>query len=196
MKTINFLSFLITPSLTREYLQILPSILESRFSDIDCILYRDQSDYFIPTFLHLVAPYKKKLYLNLPLQDVRDILPLADQFDGVHLKGAYQHLIPQMREYNQQRQQDSKHTLQIGFSAHSSQEVLSALQLGADYCTLSPIFATPDKGIPLGIEVLQSLPLKVRQKVVALGGIISKEQIEQIKHLGVLGFASIRFYEK
>lgn len=175
---------------------MLPFILESRFDDIDCIIYRDQFDYFIPAFLRLVAPYKKKLYLNLPLQNVKDILSLAECFDGVHLKGAYQHLIPQICEYNQQRQRDSKHTLQIGFSAHSVEEVLLALQLGADYCTLSPIFATPNKGAPLGIQSLQSLPMEVRQKVVALGGIISKEQIEQIKHLGVLGFASIRFYEK
>lgn len=46
----------------------------------------------------------------------------------------------------------------IGYSAHSVEEAKSALALGATYCTISPIYPSQNKGKPLGIESLRSIP--------------------------------------
>lgn len=58
----------------------------------------------------------------------------------------------------------------VGRSCHDEAELSSAADLGCDYATLSPIFATPSKpgyGPPLGVDRLARAPLPV----LALGGI-------------------------
>ena len=74
----------------------------------------------------------------------------------------------------------------IGYSAHGVAEGLRALGAGADYVTLSPIFATPSKaGIfePLGLEPLAELARQAPGRVIALGG-ISEENIEAVLRAG------------
>ncbi len=84
--------------------------------------------------------------------------------------------------------------LEVIISTHTHNEVLKAQSLGADAVTYSPIFASPDKGEPKGIEDLKEL-LKISEiKVFALGGIVEKEQIKMIQESGAYGFASIRYF--
>ncbi len=78
-------------------------------------------------------------------------------------------------------------------STHSFEEIKKAKELGADAVTFSPIFATPNKGEPKGIEALYKATT-FGIKVIALGGIISQEQIELIKNTNCFGFASIRYF--
>lgn len=66
--------------------------------------------------------------------------------------------------------------------------------MGADYVTYSPIFVSPNKGKPKGVEDLQKLLEKTEIKVFALGGIVSHEQIDLVEESGVYGFASIRHF--
>ena len=75
-----------------------------------------------------------------------------------------------------------------------NEEVLKAQKVGADYVTYSPIFTTPNKGKPKGIEDLKIILDKVDIKVFALGGIINKAQIEEIASTKAFGFASIRYF--
>ena len=79
-------------------------------------------------------------------------------------------------------------------STHSEDEVRKAVELGADAVTYSPIFSTPGKGEPKGLEDLNELVGKITLNIFALGGITTPEQIKQIEKTGAYGFASIRYF--
>lgn len=61
----------------------------------------------------------------------------------------------------------------VGASAHSAAEIAKAAALGADYATLSPIFATACKpgAVPLGTAALAAACQKSLIPIFALGGI-------------------------
>ena len=61
----------------------------------------------------------------------------------------------------------------VGASAHSAAEIAEATALGADYATLSPIFATACKpgAAPLGTAALAAVCKELPLPVFALGGI-------------------------
>ena len=84
--------------------------------------------------------------------------------------------------------------LEVIVSTHTHEEVLQAQKLGADAVTYSPIFASPNKGKPKGIEDLKKLLEQCSIKVFALGGIIDKEQIRLLADVEIYGFASIRYF--
>lgn len=79
-------------------------------------------------------------------------------------------------------------------SAHSLEELLDLQERGVDMATLSPIFATPNKGKPLGVNILKTLKTELDIPVIALGGILGDEQIQACKTAGFAGFASIRYF--
>lgn len=84
--------------------------------------------------------------------------------------------------------------LEVIISTHSLDEALMAQKEGADAITFSPIFHSPGKGEPLGLEKLKEINDKIRVKCFALGGIINTEQVKACEAVGVYGFASIRFF--
>lgn len=84
--------------------------------------------------------------------------------------------------------------LEVIISTHTHEEVLNAEELGADYVTYSPIFASPGKGKPKGIDDLKELLNKCRIKVFALGGIVEETQLRDIERTQAYGFASIRYF--
>jgi len=84
--------------------------------------------------------------------------------------------------------------LEVIISTHTHSEVLYAKELGADYVTYSPIFATPHKGAPKGVADLKELLLKTDMKIFALGGIVSQRELLLLEKSGVFGFASIRYF--
>ncbi|MDR1911916.1 MAG: thiamine phosphate synthase [Helicobacteraceae bacterium] len=79
-------------------------------------------------------------------------------------------------------------------SCHSANEAKRALKNGADFVTLSPIFATPNKGEPKGATFLNALEPTIRKKAIALGGIIGAREIAALAETGVFAFASIRYF--
>lgn len=138
-------------------------------------------------------------FLNLPnitqiFQNTQTQEKLFTHFDGVHLKGTQRDLLPILR--------DLPKDFSLGFSAHSITELESALALGAQYCTLSPIFSTPNKGTPLGIKTLLSLDSTLLSHTFALGGIDTPQiRIEletaikaKFGNCNLRGFASIRYF--
>ena len=109
---------------------------------------------------------------------------LLPYFDGIHLKGTALSLIADF----------SAHCM-VGFSAHSPKEVREALCNGASYATLSPIFATPHKGTPIGIESLRALDSHARARTFGLGGIDTPSKLAQLVQIeNLYGFASIRYF--
>ena len=90
--------------------------------------------------------------------------------DGIHLP------LDVLREWRAAsgRQSGGEGAVQlVGASAHSAAEIAEAAALGADYATLSPIFATACKpGVaPLGTAALAAACQKSPIPIFALGGI-------------------------
>ena len=79
-------------------------------------------------------------------------------------------------------------------SCHSEKEILEAQKRGADAVTYSPIFSTPDKGEPKGLEDLNERVAKISFPIIALGGITTLEQVKAVEKSGCYGFASIRYF--
>lgn len=80
----------------------------------------------------------------------------------------------------------------IGVSAHSFEDVVKAKDQGANFATLSPIFASLNKGKPIGLEVLRDVCDKVKPyPILALGGIDETNYHEVLQIAD--GFAAIRF---
>lgn len=80
-------------------------------------------------------------------------------------------------------------------SCHNYKDLDSALKLHVNAVTYSPIFATPNKGEPKGISNLKEcVKLYEDIDIIALGGIVTQEQIKEIKKSGARGFASIRYF--
>lgn len=79
-------------------------------------------------------------------------------------------------------------------STHSEGEILRAMRQGADAVTYSPVFASPGKGEPKGLEDLKDKTAKIGLPIIALGGIVGPEQIEAVRCAGAAGFASIRYF--
>ena len=84
--------------------------------------------------------------------------------------------------------------LKVIISTHTKEEVLNAESLGADCVTYSPIFATPNKGEPKGVDDLRTLLTQTQIKVFALGGIVTQEEVDVVEKTSVYGFASIRYF--
>ena len=81
-------------------------------------------------------------------------------------------------------------------STHSLEEAIFAQKEGADAITYSPIFETPGKGEPKGLEKLKDIRGKITIKLFALGGILTQSHIDAVKSAGADGFASIRYFIK
>lgn len=80
----------------------------------------------------------------------------------------------------------------IGVSAHSVSEVEAAVFGGADFAVLGPVFATPDKSHPIGIEKLRDICTNAGSfPVLALGGVDSSNY-KTVIEAGAAGFAAIR----
>ena len=104
--------------------------------------------------------------------------------DGIHLKSTQQNDIVIAKRLG----------LFVVISTHTLKEVLRAESLGADMVTFSPIFSTPNKGKPKGIKELKRVVSMTTISLIALGGILTKEQILLCQENGAEGFASIRWF--
>lgn len=156
-----------------------------RFSQkADMIVYRDKENnsyaqnaqYFIERALN----YRfDKILLHGDYQ-------LAETFkaDGVHLTSRQFDKIVEAKSLG----------LFVVISCHTQEEAIRAQAYGVDMITFSPIFATPNKGTPLGTLAIDMLSKRVSLPIIALGGIITQGHIDACKANGASGFASIRYF--
>lgn len=80
----------------------------------------------------------------------------------------------------------------VGVSTHSAAEMESAKRGGADFCVFGPVFVSPGKGSPVGIELLGEVSARLDpMPVLGLGGIDETNfgSVAQVSS----GFAAIRF---
>ncbi len=81
----------------------------------------------------------------------------------------------------------------VGVSAHSFEKAALAERDGADFVTYSPIFPTPGKDAPQGIERLREVCGRLNPfPVIALGGVDGGNFADALA-AGARGFAAIRF---
>ncbi len=110
---------------------------------------------------------------------------LAVEADGVHLPADGLPVRPARRILGSRPL--------IGVSAHSVAGLRDALEDGADYATLSPVFATPSKeayGSPLGLDAFAAACRQIPIPVFALGG-ITHDRLESVLSRGAAGAAMI-----
>ena len=79
----------------------------------------------------------------------------------------------------------------LGYSAHEVNEARAAIEAGADYVTLSPIFSSRSKPgyAPRGVDWLRDATSKLPEgRVIALGG-ISADTLAEVREAGAAGAA-------
>jgi thiamine-phosphate pyrophosphorylase len=150
----------------------------------DYILYRDKQTVrykeVAKVFLNVASQYKNiRAFLHT---DVK--LASALNAYGVHLPSTAFDKIKEAKALG----------LKVIISTHTQEELVNAERLGADYVTYSPIFVTPNKGEPKGVEDLKTLLTQTQIKVFALGGIVKQKEVESVEKTTVYGFASIRYF--
>jgi len=162
-----------------EFKETLESILNSY--RVDYICFRDKEsqniEELIKVFLEVAHKFKIEnilinSYINLAIKYQTGIHLTSQQFDKI--------------DYCK------KNNLFTICSTHSVEEIKKCSR--ADAITYSPIFSTPNKGEPKGVEHLKDILSKTDKKIFALGGVISQKQIELLKESSVYGFASIRYF--
>lgn len=80
-------------------------------------------------------------------------------------------------------------------SCHTYEEIEKAQESYVNAVTYSPIFQTPNKGEPKGIEKFrQAVRVYEDMDIIALGGIVSQEEVNKISTTRAYGFASIRYF--
>ncbi len=177
------IAYAITDPTTLNF-QTLASDIKRFSQKADMLVYRDKvtSNYTSNAKLFLEEAKKQtfqKILLHTDYQLAHEL-----KADGVHLNSTQFDEIKKAKALG----------LLVVISTHSKEEALKAQNLGADMITFSPIFTTPNKGEPKGVEELQSLTSLLDISVIALGGIVGQEQIEMCQKSGAFGFASIRYF--
>jgi thiamine-phosphate pyrophosphorylase len=184
----NMKSYLITdPKYYSSDTQIFQNTLEDIFTS-QAINYACFRDKISPNFEELAKVFCKtckkhkieKYFINTDFN-----LATKLSASGVHLTSTQFNKIQEAKQLG----------LEVIISTHNEKEIQQAIKNGADMITYSPIFHTPNKGEPKGIENLQEVSEKYSIPIIALGGIIDNTQIEIIKkQTQVFGFASIRYF--
>ena len=82
----------------------------------------------------------------------------------------------------------------IAVSCHTLEEVRAADDEGADFVVFGPIFATPGKGSPVGLDALERAAASVQIPVLALGGVTTVNANLCVMR-GAAGLAGIRLFQ-
>jgi len=185
-----FYSYLITDP--KEYGNTNDTLKQSlikSFSNhkIDMLCFRDKETSNMEPLAKTTLEVSKQFGIKKVLINGNIQLALKLGFDGVHLTSN------QFDEI----QKAKKNNLFTIISCHNEQELKQAKILGANGASFSPIFYKENKNNPIGCDKLQSI-VKAYQEdgfmIIALGGIVSKKNIQDVKKTKCSAFASIRYF--
>jgi len=155
--------------------KIKNSILKHR---PDFVCYRNKTYFDKKEILEFLEFAKKYSNPVINFDTVKNNPSILEYFESVHLPSS------------RLKQIDDFKNKTVFASTHTIEEVKKAVN--ADYITFSPIFDSKGrKG--LGIEKLNEI-CNIHPKVIALGGIVSNREVEEIKKSKAAGFASIRYF--
>ncbi|MEA3455259.1 MAG: thiamine phosphate synthase [Campylobacterota bacterium] len=166
------------------YFERLDDDLKRISQKAEMIVYRDKENDMYEAFAEqFIGQAKNCSFEKILLHGSVDLASKLGA-DGVHLAST------QFDEIAKAKQND----LLVVISCHTVDEAKKAEALGADMITYSPIFMTPNKGRPLGLGALKEIQGIISLPIIALGGILTQEQIDACCEAGASGFASIRFF--
>lgn len=167
----------------KRFEEILINVLNKQQIDIACFRDKESSNFqdLAKTFIKICKEKNmKKILLNGDY-----LLAYELNANGVHLTSTQFDDISKAKELG----------LYVIISCHTFEDIEKAINNQADAVTYSPIFETPNKGVPKGIEALEEVINKYPNiNIIALGGIIDETQIEQISKTKAYGIASIRYF--
>ena len=150
----------------------------------DFALFRDKQTSEYSTLAQTFVTISREYKIPHVLLHGDYVLAYELKADGVHLTSTQFEEITEAKRLG----------LYVIISTHTHKEAIRAQELGADAITYSPIFPSPNKGEPKGLEDLKEIVDKIRVPIFALGGITTDEQINAVEECGVYGFASIRYF--
>lgn len=121
---------------------------------------------------------------KLLVNDRADIA-LAANADGVHLTSASVSAEIIRRNFPKD--------FIVGVSAHTIEEAENSKHQAADFIVFSPVFSSPGKSEPQGINKLREVCERLKPfPVLALGG-VDETNYAEVLNAGASGFAAIRF---
>lgn len=186
-----FISYLITDP---EEFGNTPKALKSTLTkalqhhQVDIICFRDKvssdTENLAKVFLEVCREFSiKKVLIN---SDIKLSQKLG--FDGVHLNS-------QQFDKIETLQKKSIFTI---ISCHNENEIQLAKKYHTNMITYSPIFFKENKGEPKGINNLEKMVSLYQDEdfsIIALGGIITHKNVEEVQRTKAKGFASIRYFK-
>lgn len=184
----SFINYLITDpqyysSNVEKFKENLSKALQS--NEVDYACFRDKTS---ENFTQLAKVFVDTCRdFNIEKILINGNYELAKELDahGVHLNSE------QFDKIKEAKAQD----LYVIVSCHNFSDIEKAQNSFANAVTYSPIFTTPNKQEPKGINSLkQAISLYEDIDIIALGGILSDEHVKQIKKTNAFGFASIRYF--
>lgn len=151
----------------------------------DAVIFRDKTsrrfDALASTFVRLSRRFGiREIFIN------GDIKAARKYRTGIHLTATQQRRIKAMKHAGKK----------VIVSTHTQSELARCRRCGADYLLYSPVFSSPGKGTPKGLEELNQITAKISGKIIALGGITSSDETDQLNSINTYGFASIRYFVK
>lgn len=167
----------------KEFKKILINVLNKQEIDITC--FRDKKSSNFQDLAKIFIKICKEKNIKKILLNGDYLLAYELNASGVHLTSTQFDDILKAKELG----------LYVIISCHTFEDIQKAIDYKADAVTYSPIFETPNKGTPKGVETLKEVINKYPDiNIIALGGIINNEQIEQISKTKAYGIASIRYF--
>jgi len=170
--------YLVTDSELLPSGRTLPALVRAAVDGgVTCVQVREKtasSRVYLERLLE-VRPILRECGVPLFVNDRID-LALAVEADGVHL-GQGDLPLSAARRIAGGR-------LRIGVSCESAQDAVEAERGGADYVSVSPVFATPtktDTATALGLQGVHAIRTAVRIPVVAIGGIAGANAAEVLR---------------
>ena len=152
---------------------------------VDMACFRDKESLNFEELARVFVETCKENEVETILINERIELAHSLKAHGVHLTS---------QQFNNIKEAKDKELYTI-ISCHSYNDIEKAQKLYANCVTYSPIFDTPNKGEAKGIEKLkQAVNLYEDLDIIALGGIVSKEEVSKLQNSDAYGFASIRYF--
>ena len=167
----------------KKFEEILINVLDKQQIDIAC--FRDKESSNFEELAKVFIKICKEKNIKEILLNGNYLLAYELNATGVHLTSTQFDEIKKAKDLG----------LYVIISCHTFEDIQKAINNQANAVTYSPIFETPNKGTPKGIEALKEAVDKYTNiNIIALGGIINDKQIEQISKTKAYGFASIRYF--
>lgn len=185
----RFISYLITDP---KYYSSNPIKLKKKIltassrKKVNFVCYRDKSSKNFKQLAVNFLKISKKINFSKILLNSDIDLAYRLKYDGVHLPS---------NKLNEIKRAKKKRLFVIA-STHNFYELNLAIKNGADMVVFSPVFYTPNKGEPKGLNTLRKAVFHSNIPVIALGGIINRYQIHKVKIKKASGFSSIRYFIK